>query len=185
MFLALAVAIFIALHITAALPAAKGALQNRLGPAYGPTFGINSLLSLVLIVLAWVNRDFVTLYDPPAWGKHVTFSFVLLAFLCLGVWIFRGKLRQKLRFPFALAAIFWGFGHLFVRGDQASVILFGGLAAYGIAHYVLGSLNGIRPSPEVRQGHDLLSILGGVALYAVMAQMHGAIIGVPVITLVK
>ena len=185
MFLAIAVVIFIAIHLTAALPNAKAALQNRLGPSYGPVFGIHSLLALALVVLAWMNRDFVPIYEPPTWGKHVTFSFVLLAFLCLGQWIFRGKLRQKLRFPFALAAIFLGLGHLFVRGDAASITLFAGLATYGIAHYIIASLNGIRPSPEVRQGHDLLAILGGIALYAVMAQLHGAIIGVPVITLMR
>ena len=37
---------------------------------------------------------------------------------------------------------------------------------------------GFRPSPEVRQGHDMLSLLAGVALYGVMIQLHAHLIGV-------
>ena len=50
---------------------------------------------------------------------------------------------------------------------------------YGIAHIVIASANGVRPSGEVRQGHDLISILSGVALYGVMTQRHPVLIGVP------
>ena len=38
----------------------------------------------------------------------------------------------------------------------------------------------MRPSPVVREGHNLLSILAGFALYGVMVQAHAALIGVPV-----
>ena len=88
-----------------------------------------------------------------------------------------------LRFPMALAAIFWATGHLLANGDLASVILFGGFLAYAVAHIAIGVANGVRPSREVRAGHDLLSIVMGVALYGVMAQLHGALIGVQLVQL--
>jgi hypothetical protein len=37
----------------------------------------------------------------------------------------------------------------------------------------------------VRQGHDPLSILAGVALFGLMTQLHGALIGVPILTLTR
>ena len=83
----------------------------------------------------------------------------------------------------ALAAIFWATGHLFANGDLASIILFGGVRAYGVLHIVIGTINGVRPLPVVRQGHDLLSFFVGVALYGVMIQAHQALIGVPIIQL--
>ena len=83
----------------------------------------------------------------------------------------------------ALAAIFWAAGHLLANGDLAGIILFGGFLLYGVLHIVIGTLNGVRPSADVRGGHDLLSILGGIALYGIMAQLHGAVIGVPVVQL--
>ncbi len=83
----------------------------------------------------------------------------------------------------AIGAIFWSVGHLLANGDLASLILFGGFLVYAVVHIVLGTMNGVRPTPEVRGGHDLLSILAGIALYGVMAQLHGALIGVPVFAL--
>jgi NnrU protein len=107
----------------------------------------------------------------------------LVAFAGFGIFLFRGLLRQRLRFPMGIAVIFWATGHLLANGDLASVILFGGLLAYAVAHIAIGTVNGVRPSPDVRSGHDLLSIVMGVALYAVMAQLHGVLIGVPVFSL--
>jgi uncharacterized membrane protein len=181
--LALAVLAFIGVHLIAVMPAVKSSLKSRLGKAYGPAFGMASLISLALVVLAWRARELVVVYDPPVWGRHATFSLVLIAFLFLGMWIFRGSWRQSIRFPLAIATIFWGFGHLFVRGDVASLILFGGLVAYGAAHLALGMANGLHPTPEVRKGHNLLGILFGVAFYGVFTQLHAVLIGVPVLTL--
>jgi uncharacterized membrane protein len=169
------------LHLVAAVPPLKARLKQAVGEkAYGPVFGIASLIGIVIIVLGWRASDFVFVYDPPEWGRHANFLLTLIAFICLGIFIFRGSLRQTLRFPMAIAAIFWAVGHLLANGDLASIILFGGFLAYAVAHIVIGTINGVRPSPEVRKGHDLVSILIGIALYGVMAQLHSALIGVPV-----
>ncbi len=45
--------------------------------------------------------------------------------------------------------------------------------------------NGIRPTPEVRIGHDGLSLIFGAALYGIMTQLHPAIIGVPIFAISK
>ena len=172
------------LHLVAAVPSLKTRLKAKVGEkAYGPVFGIASLVGIVIIVLGWRMSDFVFVYDPPGWGRHANFLLTLIAFICLGIFIFRGTLRQKLRFPLAIGTIFWAVGHLLANGDLASIILFGGFLIYAIAHIVIGMINGVGPSPDVRSGHDLVSILIGIALYGVMAQLHGAIIGVPVFQL--
>lgn len=172
------------LHLVAAIPSLKARLKAAVGErAYGPVFGIASLVGIAIIVMGWRASDFVFVYDPPEWGRHANYLLTLIAFICLGIFIFRGSLRQKLRFPMAFAAIFWATGHLLANGDLASIILFGGFLAYALAHLAIGLANGIRPSPEVRAGHNLLSVLIGIALYGVMVQIHGAVIGVPVFQL--
>ncbi len=181
--LALGVALFAVCHLTLALPEAKAALRRRLGKFFGPGFGIVSLLPLVLIVLGWRGAPLEIVYDVPSWGKMATFILVLVAFLCLGIFLFRGKLRQILRFPLAWGVVFWAIGHLCANGDVASLILFGGMLLYALAHLGLGFANGVRPSPEIRQGHDVTSIIIGVALYGVFAQLHPLFTGVPVVTL--
>ena len=73
-------------------------------------------------------------------------------------------------------------GDLF-NGDARSLLLFGGLMAYGLLHIGVGLAQGSRPSPEVRKGHDLLSLVMGAAFYAAMTQLHPVLIGVPVLSL--
>jgi uncharacterized membrane protein len=172
------------MHLVAAVPPIKARLKQRTGErAYGPLFGIASLIGIAVIVLGWRQSGFVPVYDPPAWGVIANFVLTLAGFVCLGIFIFRGSLRQRLRFPMAYGVIFWAAGHLLANGDLRSLILFGGFLAYAVAHLAIGTMNGIRPSPEVRAGHDLLSVLIGIALYGVMTQLHGALIGVPVFQL--
>jgi uncharacterized membrane protein len=171
-------------HLVAAVPSLKARLKQKVGEkAYGPLFGIASLIGIAIIVLGWRASGFVAVYDPPDWGNHANFLLSLIAFICLGIFIFRGGLRQKLRFPLAIGVAFWAVGHLLANGDLASIILFGGFLAYALAHIVIGTVNGVRPSAEVRAGHDLVSVLIGIALYGVTAQLHGALIGVPVFQL--
>lgn len=172
------------LHLVAAVPSLKARVKQSLGErAYGPVFGIASLIGIAIIVIGWRASDFVFVYEPPEWGRHANYGLTLIAFICLGIFLFRGKLRQKLRFPMAIAAMFWATGHLLANGDLASLILFGGFLAYAVAHVAIGTINGVRPSPVVRDGHDFLSILAGIALYGMMTQLHVYLIGVPVFQL--
>jgi uncharacterized membrane protein len=182
--LAIGVVAFAIIHLIPVIPVAKARLQAQLGERrYGMIFGIASVATLLLIVLGWRMSDFVEVYEPPSWGRHVTFLLVAIAFILLGAFIFRGRLRQTLRFPLALAVIAWAIGHLVANGDLASLILFGGLLVYAVLHLALGFANGIRPSPEIRQGHDAIAVFIGLALYGAMIQLHPYVIGVPVLTL--
>jgi uncharacterized membrane protein len=181
--LGLGVVLFALCHLTLAVPQANEAVRRRFGKFYGPGFGLLSLLPLVLIILGWRMSPFIPVYDPPSWGRIATFVLVAVAFVCLGIFIFRGSLRQRLRFPLAWAVIFWSLGHFFANGDAASLVLFGGMLIYAVAHLALGMANDIRPSAVVRQGHDVVSILIGLALYGVVAQLHALFTGVPVVTL--
>ncbi|MEO1160886.1 MAG: NnrU family protein [Pseudomonadota bacterium] len=178
MLLLFAVVLFAILHLVPAFPSLKASLKDRLGKAYGMLFAVGSIVSLVLIVLGWQTADRAAVYDPPAWGFSANLALSFVAFLLLGVFLFRGRARQVLRLPLAMAVVLWATGHLLANGDQASVILFGGLLAYGAIHLAAGFAQGFRPSPEVRQGHDVIALFVSVALYGVMIQMHQHIIGV-------
>lgn len=184
--LAFGVVLFAVLHLVPANPGWKAAMKERTGDgAYGVVYGLLSVAAIGLIVLGWRLADFVPVYEPPYWGRHANFGLTLVAFLFLGIFLCRGRWRQKVRYPMGLAVVFWAGGHLLANGDRASVVLFGGLLAYALAHMAIAFTNGIRPTPEVRGGHDLLSLVAGLALYGVMSQLHAVLIGVPVWTLVR
>jgi uncharacterized membrane protein len=184
--LAAGVLVFVLLHGVAAVPRYKSYIKSRMGERwYGPAFGVASLIAIAVIVLGWRSSSFVAVYDPPSWGWYVNYVLTFVGFLCLGVFLFRGDLRQRLRFPMGIATVFWAAGHLFANGDLASLILFGGLLLGSVAHVAVAVANGIRPSSEVRVGHDGLSLIFGAALYGIMTQLHPAVIGVPIFAISK
>lgn len=184
--LAIGVLLFAVFPGVAAIPQYKSYLKSRIGDRwYGPVFGLASLVAIAVIVLGWRSSIFIPVYEPPPWGWYVNYGLTFIGFLCLGIFLFRGSLRQRLRFPMGLAVIFWAVGHLFANGDLASLILFGGLLWATLAHIVVATGNGIRPSRDVRIGHDGLSLIFGAALYGIMTQLHVVLIGVPIFALSK
>ena len=182
-FLSIAVAIFCIIHLIPALPSVKEKLRDRLGAAYGPVFGIAATISLILIFVAWSYGQTEAVYEPIKGGKHINLLLSFIGFQFLAMFFFRGKARQVVRYPFAIAIVFWATGHLIANGDLASIIVFGGLLTYAILFIILSLANHIFPSLDVRDGHDVLAIIFGLAAYITMVQMHEIIIGVPVLTI--
>jgi uncharacterized membrane protein len=180
--LAAAVAMWASVQVALSAPALRLKLKSALGRLFIPLVGLVSLLLVGALILAWREAHLKPLYAPPSWGRSATFAALAIASLLLGVSAFRGSLRRYVRFPLPLALAFWAMGHLFVRGDLASIILFGGALAIAGAQIAL-AVAGSAALPDTRPGHDLLSILGGIALFAAMAQLHPLITGLSILSL--
>jgi uncharacterized membrane protein len=181
--LAVAVLVFAFIQLLLFVPDIADWLAGPLGAGAGPVYGAASVLSLLLMIAAWRASPAIPLYDPPLWSRIAGFISVLLAFICLGIFLFRGHLRQLVRWPWPLSVVLLALGHLLILGDLAGVVLFGGPLLFGMALILLSWQRDARPSPDWRAGHDLLSVLAGVALYGVTTQLHGILAGVPVMTL--
>jgi uncharacterized membrane protein len=179
----LAVLLFGVLHVVPGIPGVKASLRARLGKAYGPVYGIALLLALVLAIAAVRTADRQQFYDLGRFGIAANFALTLVAFVFLGIFLFRGSWRNAVRYPMAIAVMLWGSGHLLANGDGASFLFFGGLMIAAIVHVLLLQQDSGAERVAVRQGHNMLSIIFGIALYALMAQAHGTIIGVPVLQL--
>ena len=179
----LAVLAFGVLHVVPALPAVKSRLKAQFGKAYGPLYGILSLLVLVLAIVAFRAAERPQFYDLGRFGMIANFILTLIAFVFAGIFLFRGSWRNALRYPMAIAVSAWGTGHLLANGDGASFVFFGGMMIAAIVHVFLLQQNGGPAPVDIRQGHNMLSVIIGIALYGVMAQAHGALIGVPVVQL--
>jgi uncharacterized membrane protein len=183
MLLVFGLLVFGGLHLVSAVPGAKAALKARFGKAYGPLFGIATLLSLFFVFWAFRQADRSALYDPPDWGRHANFLLTLIAFVFFGIFAFRGSWRNVIKYPLLAGFLFWGVGHLFANGDSATLIFVCGLVGIAVLHVVLVRRNGPFVPSDVRNGHNLLSVLFGIAFYGVFAQLHGVIVGVPVLSL--
>lgn len=182
MFLLVALLIlFTAVHVIPAIPRAKAAAKGALGKAYGAVYGIATLVLLAACIWAMRNAGGGDFYVPPEWGRHANFLFTLIAFIFVGIFLARGSWRNTLRYPMAIAVLFWAAGHLMANGEVRTVTFIVGLAFAALLHAFLASRLTVREPSVERQGHNFMSVIFGVALYALMTQLHGAIIGVPVL----
>lgn len=171
------------LQLLPAIPAWKTQAVQKLGKAYGPVYGVATLVLFASLIWAFRQANAEPLYDPPAWGRHANFAITLLGFLCIGIFAFRGSWRNSLKYPMSIGVSLWAFGHLLANGDQRSVALFGGLIVIMAVYTMLKHRNTPFVNAVVRQGHNPLSLLGGVALYGIAAQLHYAIAGVALVAL--
>jgi uncharacterized membrane protein len=141
-----------------------------------------AVVALAAILVGWRLASPVPLYATPAWGWYGAFILNAAASLCLAQFIFRGKLRARLGSPLDLAIMLWGAGHLLVEGTLAGVLLFGGLILAGAIH--LGFAMGNPPAAvAVRQGHDVMAVIAGAAIFGLLTQLHILLTGVPAFVL--
>jgi uncharacterized membrane protein len=79
-----------------------------------------------------------------------------------------------------VGTILWATAHLLTNGDSRSLILFGGLAVWAILEIVFcNRRDGSRTQlPEASGKHDLIAIVIGVAVFALVARFHLALFGV-------
>ena len=182
-FLILAVLGFGIVHVAPSMPAVKSALKHAFGKAYGPLYGIASAVLLGLSIYAFRHAQVENLYAVPEWGRYANFILSLLGFICIGIFLFRGSWRNRLKYPMAIGVVLWAVGHLLANGDKASLVLFVGLAAFAVLHAGIKASLGAYEPTEVRHGHNLLSVLGGIALYGIMTQLHYVIAGMRLVHL--
>ena len=112
------------------------------------------------------------------------FTLSLLGFLCVGIFSVPRLVAQQTEvslWRWASASGPWG--TCWANGDDRTTLLFAGLTGFAVLHAVLKSRSGpFVPSVE-REGHNLLSLMAGLALYGLAAQLHVVIAGVPLVTL--
>ncbi|MYB35422.1 MAG: NnrU family protein, partial [Gammaproteobacteria bacterium] len=77
----------------------------------------------------------------------------------------------------------WAIAHLAANGDQASVAMFGGFAIY--AAIALISLFARNKTPSAnkppRLTMDVVAIVGGIIVAALLVKFHGTLFGVPLV----
>ena len=130
----------------------------------------------MLIVLGYgemqgLARANPQLWIPAPWIKHVVLLLMIPAMILLVAAYVPSRLRTAVRHPMLTALMIWAFGHLLANGDLASILLFGSFLAYAVYDRI-SVMTRASPGPlgDARGGslQDVLVIVGGLALYAVL-----------------
>jgi len=174
--LVLGLALWIGAHLfKRAAPGPRAVLQARMGDAARGLFAVLILAAVVLMVVGYRSAGVVVLYTPPAWGMHLNNLLLFVAVALFGVGSAQSRLRARLRHPMLTGTLLWAAGHLLVRGDVASVVLFGGLGLWAVAAML--AINARAPAwTQWRGGSlagDIRLLVIAAVLYLAIVALHG------------
>ncbi len=191
--LILGMALFGLSHLVPASPGTRQFLRDRMGPsAYLLAFSAVSLISLILIAKGYgdartLGRGNPQLWVPPAFMRHITLALMLPAFILLAAAYTPSRIRTAAKHPMLAAIKIWALAHLLVRGDLASVVLFGGMLAYAVFDRISvkgrSALGPLGTTPGTLRGDIMAIAIGGIAYLAMLAGGHALLIGVPLLRL--
>ena len=181
--LILGLVLFLGIHLTRVV--APGFREAQIAASEGRWKGIYSVVSIagiVLIVWGWhlYRPDAPELYEPPAWGRHVTPLFVLIGFILFAAANApAGYIRHYLKHPMLIGTILWSGGHLLANGDAASLILFGGVLAWAVVDLIAVIPRGDSAPKVVSTRSDVIAIVAGAIVFAVFGfWLHAWLFGV-------
>ncbi|MBS8259136.1 NnrU family protein [Roseibium polysiphoniae] len=188
--LVIGLAVFLGIHCLPMFVQTREKLIGRFGgTGYRIAFSMISAVGLYLIITGYGAarvEHLPVLYDPPEWTRHVVMLFMIPVFILLiGAYV-QGRIKRTFRHPMLIAIKLWAFSHLLVRGDLASVLLFGSFLAWAVIDRI--SLKrrveeGPVVSVSLDQGRpylEVLVILAGLVAYGLFVwKGHELVIGYP------
>lgn len=155
---------------------------KRLAPAARVAMGARgrllvtalSLLAVVLMVLGYRAAEWVPVYTPLPGMGHLNNTLMLVSLFLFGVGGTKGTLYPKMRHPMLWGAVVWAVAHLLVNGDQASLVLFGGMGLWALVSMVLINRAEVWVAPTNGRGikGDAMNLVGTVLLLGVIALIH-------------
>ncbi|MBX9700005.1 MAG: NnrU family protein [Acetobacteraceae bacterium] len=200
-------AVFLASHMLPARPALRGPIVAALGErAFLTAYSVLSVLILAWMIGAAGRAPFVPVWGWAWWQAWVVNAAMVAACLlaALGVGVpnpfsiagagndrydpARPGVVALTRHPVLWALALWSGGHLAPNGDLAHLLLFGSFATLSLlgmraldarrrASWGTARFAALRPRGGYRP--DTARIFAGLALWALLAGGHTAVIGVP------
>lgn len=149
-------------------------LRARMGDPGKGAIALAIVLGVVAMVIGYRGAEIVPVYAPLPGMGHLNNTLMLVSVFLFGVGGTKGVLYTRMRHPMLWGQVIWAVAHLLVNGDQASVLLFGGLGLWA-----LGTMALINRTPWVRPvggrgiKGDAMNLVGTVALFGVIALIHG------------
>jgi hypothetical protein len=109
----------------------------------------------------------------------VHFGFSFFGYLFVGIYLCRGSWRNLVKYPLPIGMSLIFLGHLWNVQNKTYVLGFAALFFLAMWHSRSFKVS------DVRDGHNVFSLLVGAALFALTVQLHSLLFGVPVFQLVK
>src|SRR5665213_1654389 len=133
--LILGLIVFLGAHTFVTFRDVRASAIARLGIGYRAVFALVALLGLVLIVYGYGQyraHDWIQVWSPPAFMRHITIGLMLFAVIFLTAAFIPSRIKTWLKHPMLAGIKTWAFAHLLSNGDLGSILLFGSFLAWGV-----------------------------------------------------
>jgi len=184
--LVLGLAVFLATHLFVTRRDARAAAIARLGlTTYRIAFALVSIAGLALIVWGYGHyrvHEWIGVWTPPAFMRHVTIGLMLIAALLLAAAFIPSHIKARTKYPMLAAVKTWALAHLLSNGDLGSILTFGTFLGWAVYAFIAAKRRGdlVTPAPA-GWTNDLIVVAVGIVIYlAVGFVFHPVVIGVPV-----
>lgn len=179
--------VFLGSHLFITRRDARAAAVAQLGlTGYRALFSVVSIIGLALIVWGYGEyraHEWIAIWTPPAFMRHITELLMLLASICIVATYIPSHIKTRLKHPMLTAVKTWALAHLLVNGDLGSMLLFGSFLAWGVFARIAAKRrgdNGPGIAPKSWR-NDVTVVVFGVALFVALGlYFHPYVIGVPV-----
>jgi uncharacterized membrane protein len=184
----LGLVIFLGAHVFVTMRDRRAALVARLGEwPYRGLFSIVAIVGILLIAYgfaAYRAAGMITIWDPPAWTRHIVVALMWPASIMVVAAYIPGNIKRVLKHPMLAGVKTWAFAHLCANGDLGGIILFGSVLAWAVYDRITlkrRADSGAPPIPVGGAKNDIIAVVVGTVLYlALCFVFHPIVIGVPV-----
>lgn len=158
-------------------------LFKRLAPGPRAAFGDRAkgviavllVVAVALMVVGYKQAEFVPVWDPPPFLRHLNNLLMLVAFYMYAASGMKTAVTRWIRHPQLTGFAIWAVAHLLVNGDRASVVLFGGLLIWALLSMALINRAVPRPAPPPKApvGKEFGAVAGAVVVTGIVGLIHG------------
>jgi len=178
--LIIGLAVLFGIHSVPMRPTWRARVVGKLGEGpYKAVFSLVALAGLAVAVTGMARAPHIDIWRPPAWASTATAVALLPAFILLAAANLRCRIKRAARHPMSLGLLLWALAHLLANGDLASLILFGGFAAFALLDIARPRAPQPPPATDAATAkRDALAVGIGVAAYLALAALHRPLFGV-------
>jgi len=181
--------IFLGIHLVPTVPEIRRSLVERMGEnGYKVLFSVISAVGLAVIIYGYAKLHLTPgknpqIWSPPAVMRHIAMLLMLIASVLLAAAYVPSRIRTAVKHPMLAAVKLWAFAHLLVRGDLASMVLFGSFLAWAVFDRISVKRRGGGQGPLGNAtgglGGDVTAIVVGLIFYGFMLTWgHAHLIGI-------
>lgn len=175
---------FLGIHSVRLVPGARAALVSGFGEGgFKVLYTLISLIGFGLIIFGKIQaHPSETLYYPPEWGRTLALVAVPVALILIVAAYTPSHIRRFVQHPMLLAVALWSGAHLAANGERAAVYLFGAFFVWSLATMIAAFIRGDHPpKPPQGWGGDVVAIVIGALVAAILARFHVYLFGVGII----